>query len=92
MALTYKIHPRHADKAELITIGAGGKPVNLAGRPAVKSHPATPAAAAWEETIPAATQADLKKVYDEKTTDVQGYPLVVASEAKDKAVPETDKK
>jgi len=80
MAAKYKIHPRHASKDTLISF-VNGKAVNLTGKKATKVHPKTLTADQWDETIPGATQADLKVVYEGGMKDVDGYPIVVLDSA-----------
>jgi len=86
--LIYKVHPRHASKATLITAIAG-KSVNLAGKPTVRVHEATATTDKWEEPIAAATQADLKAVYERGDKDAGGFPLVIAEQSSSAS---TDKK
>lgn len=87
--MAYKIHPRHANRDVLVTI-VDGRAVNLIGKPALKVHPATATAAEWKEEIPAATQADLRAVYERGDKDVERFPLVVKVDSPEKAA--TDKK
>lgn len=76
----YKLHPRHADKKVLATF-VNGRAVNLTGKPATRVHEATPTAAQWTETIPAATQEDLKAVYERGDCDAERFPIVIAETA-----------
>lgn len=77
--MAYKIHPRHAHRPVLVTV-INGRAVNLAGKPATKVHPATANGAEWTEEIPAATQADLRAVFERGDKDVDRFPLVVKVE------------
>ena len=81
MAYKYSVHPRHKNKAQLITIGESGEAVNLIGK-AVTGNRLDADGQPYEVTIPAATQADLKAVYESGAKDVQSYPIVIRTETK----------
>jgi len=78
----YKVHPRHAGKEVLATV-VRGRTVNLAGKPATRVHTATLTTAEWSETIPAATQDDLKAVFERGDRDAEKFPIVIAEPAKE---------
>lgn len=69
----YKIHPRFAKHPALIRT-VNGKAVNLKDEPIKKIVPATRKDSAYEVIIPAATQEELKAVWEEQQ-DKKKYPI-----------------
>ena len=73
----YQIHPAFSKLKELIHYIPRKGAVNLAGTDTVKKHPETQSGDAWEEPVPAATQEDLKWVYEQGAKARGNKSLVV---------------